>query len=508
MISVMVVEDEFLTRDFLQDIIPKVNPEFVVVDSAANGQKALEKLKEYPVDVLITDIKMPVLDGLQLCEIIDRIHPDTQKVILSGYDDFSYAQRSIDLNIRGYLLKPINLEKLKALLNRLQSSIQHKKTRIAEEKSYSESKMWLRELFFQAQTLSLIMQTNTYIRITGDHPQLGNYLMALVTMKDKTDFASDPDTKTDLLQIVAKENSGMTFTDMKDIFVLLFPSPANIHNTIQSIKKYLAAQPLDIYTAFIAGIGNRSLPEKYRQGRALLVKHMYQGQYEDYKEEVNERSIIDRLETIHLEPYIQIDQTMNELSAAIHSQTYPIIKRLIIQLLSQEKSVCNTDAERLNFTIKLFKRWFILNKKDEIVHAAFENSFASGAEQNISLFISLLTGAETESDIDYSSICEQAKSYILEHFSEPISLTDIADHIGINAHYLSNLFSKDVGISFTKYLTNLRMEMAAIILRMNPSVKIYELAYNVGYPNEKYFLYVFRKHYGMTPSQFKSNQYL
>lgn len=193
MISVMVVEDEMLMRTWLQDEISVIAPEFEVTATAANGRTALELMEKMPIDVLITDIKMPVMDGLTLCEIVNDRYPNVQKVILSGYDDFAYAQRSIETNIRGYLLKPVDTKKLKELLERIRKCTELIKMQNQTSSWHVESISWLCAQYYQAVMLGLGIQMDACTRLIGKTPYLNRYLLLLFAEQTYIDGAVDRD---------------------------------------------------------------------------------------------------------------------------------------------------------------------------------------------------------------------------------------------------------------------------------------------------------------------------
>lgn len=112
MYNVMVVDDEPLVREFLKETIPNLNNRFAVTADAMDGHEAFEIIMGHPIDLVITDIKMPVMDGLELCKRIRERYPDMQIIIISGYDDFSYAKKAIQYRVSEYLLKPIINEEL------------------------------------------------------------------------------------------------------------------------------------------------------------------------------------------------------------------------------------------------------------------------------------------------------------------------------------------------------------------------------------------------------------
>lgn len=280
----MIVDDEPLTREYMKINVPLIDNRWRVTAEAMEGCEALDILQKQQFDLIITDIKMPVMDGLELCSLISKRCPGQKVIIISGYDEFAFAKEAIRYGVHEYLLKPIVKEELQAALNKIAIQIERKKNE------------------------QLIYKT-------------------MVTL-----LAEDPKK-----QVV--ENLLKTVVPVSDI-VQLFES-------------------------------NNS----------------------------------------------QLNCTANE---------HDIVKKTI--------------------------------------------------------------------------------EYIYEHYSEPISLALIADKIGVSPCYLSNLFHKNVGESYIKFLTKVRMEQAAKLLKLKPLAKICDIAEKVGYTSVKHFSYVFKQYFNTTPGEYQSKK--
>lgn len=261
MYKLLIVDDESLTRLYMQQKVSTLDEKWEVSGEASDGAEALEFLSRGKVDLVITDIKMPVMDGLELCSIIHHDYPGQKVIILSGYDEFSYAQQAIRYGVDDYLLKPLMEEELQAALGKISARIEN---------------------------------------------------------------------------------------------------------------------------------------EKYRE------------------------------------------------------QTFRVVSNL---------------SESYN----------MLDKNAESHHN-------HTSEQNIT---------------------ELARDFIRSHYFEPISLAQIAEHIGVTSNYLSCIFHKQVGESYIKYLTRVRMEQAAKLLDQKPQAKISDISERIGYVSVKHFLYVFKQHFNCTPGEYR-----
>ena len=165
MYQVLIVDDESLQREYLLSQIPALDPRFSIVGEASDGREALHFLEQHTVDILITDIKMPVMSGLELCHQVFLLYPDIKIVILSGYEEFEYAKEALEYKAEAYLLKPLNRAATRDMLNRIAESLTKKK---AEELTLKglrvlsdEAKQLVARRFLQALLASSQAEINT-----------------------------------------------------------------------------------------------------------------------------------------------------------------------------------------------------------------------------------------------------------------------------------------------------------------------------------------------------------
>lgn len=510
MISVMVVEDEMLMRTWLQDEISVIDPEFEVTATAANGRTALELMEKMPIDVLITDIKMPVMDGLTLCEIVNERYPNVQKVILSGYDDFAYAQRSIETNIRGYLLKPVDTKKLKELLERIRKCTELIKMQNRTSSWHVESIPWLCAQYYQAVMLGLGIQMDACTRLIGKTPYLNRYLLLLFAEQTYIDGAVDTGLY-GVLQQIASEKNGVVFGDMHNAVVMLIPiDPADeICQTAEKLcLKVQNRMAIPVTAGITAGQGIESLANCYHTALALLIGGMANPKQPFLTEQRHwtPQRTIASFSSQETGKYIQISHAFRSVLSALDSRDYALIRCEIRRLIALTAENTKEKKNHVLLLRGIFVQQYIKcgeSARNKIVSVISAETMDE--EEIARVLIELQYPCEESDFSNEAGLIEMAKAYILQHYAEPIGLNDVAEWVGVSANYLSSLFHKNSEITYIKYLTNIRMEMAVCMMQANPHMRVNEIASAVGYPNDKYFLNVFRKYYGVTPSQYKTD---
>lgn len=516
MLKVIIADDEPYICSLLQNLINWEEIGFYIVGIANNGRIALEMIKSQKPDVVITDIRMPGLDGLDLVKEVQQIDLNVSFILISGHKEFEYAYSAIKYGVEYYMLKPINKEELLNNLYLIKSKLFQKQdietslTKMAEIArkglliKIASSSADLKELNLQALSANYMFDKNFSC-------------CSLALMK--------PDYKIDL------ENS------QKKV----------IKEQIETlIYKYLNNSSLDLETLInddgILIFMNHSDTIDVQALCNELQSHTYKKYYEYCSITIS----ID----INVTPLNQIsyDKIKNTLIHRISVGTNQVINSFLVS--PESKTLLNKDSlsiykQAIEISDKpTMESWFanhrilFLDKTispisqfnqalqltqilevslEELYHGSETNSFDMvltqkalfDATTRLSLFTKMkeIVLSEMEKYIAYNSgkdthYVRIAKQYISEHYHESISLEDIASLLYVNPSYFSGLFKKDEGINFIDYLTNYRIGMAKELLK-DRKLNIAEVGNMIGYKNAKYFSKIFYKVVGITPSDYK-----
>lgn len=535
MYHVMLVDDEKLTLEYLNITIPQQDKDWQVVALCSDGIEALEWLACHHADLIITDIKMPEMTGLELCRRIKKQYPDQKIIILSGYDEFKFAQKAIQYGVRDYILKPISLNDLTQSLHEMKILLQKEKM---EEQAYShlvkmseDGKKQLAARFINAVIYNsdveikslyplihrmkisllegaarlLLISLDKDILLCNNTPaqdiplyQYMIYQMVLEIAENQKDrIWAVLDHFDNTVVLISADTADAAFRKGKDIYHI-------ISETLQkfmtlSISSSISDHFVDIFEA----------EKAYYQSMQILNARVFLKQNSfyctgDYSEKIEQKMTA-------------LNQHITFLWMAVSDHNI-INQQLAIQSIS-ELMPQYTRAEVLRFGLYWISGISAKrspessgNKKDcEQAISKLAESQTYGTKETVQrLFLSIAQilssgGNVPQKDMDENLLITNAQNYILANYAQPLSLTLVADELGISPNYLSSLFHKEMGESYIKYVTRVRIEHAIQLMKENPQIKIYDIVERVGYVSVKHFSYVFKQNKGMSPSEYQQS---
>ena len=533
MYSMMIVDDEPLMREYMKVNVPQINDRWQVTAEAADGQDALEILKHQQVDLIITDIKMPAIDGIELCSIVSGQYPGIKLVILSGYDEFDFARKAIHYNVCEYLLKPVVKNELQNILSDIAALLDAQRSREIAYKTTvmlsEDSRKQVVKNFLKA----VVMESN--IEIKALYPlvyklkislleAVGNIMVLdldeYVILEKSIPVADIHIYRFILHQTVAEllEDSeyGIAFFNgygNTTIFVTgenaveVMEKCTTIYNKVASVMLKNTEIPV---TGAIGVPADDVLQLNTSHKRALqaIRNHLLcstRPSFFTYEDKTCNNDFMSKLENIILSIQSAILDNNNtnlfiyvsDYAGLINNISISSILKFGIYLIKQISHLMQVSQyENENKAYELLAKIFLsiknCAKADEIVKYYLEI---------IKVF--QIKGQEVQPAITEQVIVLKTREYIYSHYSEPISLADIAEKIGITSSYLSSIFHKSAGESYLKFLTRIRMEQAAKLLRSSSVKKVYDVSEKVGYLSVKHFSYVFKQYYNMSPGEYQ-----
>lgn len=533
MYSLLIVDDEPFTREFMISNISSIDPNWTVAGEAQDGIEALKFLEKQKVNLVITDIKMPGMSGLELCEKIKSKNKQQEIVILSGYDEFSFAQEAMKYQVHGYLLKPIKITALKDMLSEIAKQID---IRNKEEIAYNTIKSLsvdYQSHICRAYLRAIIQNSHTEIRSL--HPMIYKMKVDLVQSEGiimilKLDVESIINQKlpiSDLTifqyilfqkatEIIKEYESGMAILDSDENTVVYITSDnsleleqkcADVYSAVSSFIKgqtgltvtgsigSAKSDILEMYSSYMEGLKALQL-WAVREGNSLY-KSSQIGCLDLNKIDNKEKSYTAIITCIIENNETNFYAALNNYIDTMDSQDVPSIIRHILLLLDNIKKfksnlnmaqyeLCiNNIASYISAHDKHYSRDDIFNFYLKVIKPVWEKASDSPDEPGTQKLI------------------KDSKEFIYQHFSEPITLSQIADSLQVSPNYLSKIFHENVGVSYIKFITKIRMEYAAKLLKSNPNEKISNIAEKTGYYNLKHFYFVFKEYYNMTPSEYQ-----
>lgn len=494
--KVMIVEDEELILQGIKNIVHWEALELNLVHMAHSGQEALEMWKREPVDIIITDIEMPEMSGLELLKKIRSEDELVRFIILTGYDEFEYAREAIRLEVENYILKPINEEELEKQLKEAVAKLEEldkKKIRYIDEKTE-----WLQ--FLSGRT------SETEYEYYCERLQLPaqNGLFWAAVMKWSTDSVKE-NRITDMIFSLQNTEDQLRIVHLPPDCLLLLLTGAEesqavreyfqiLQNEIESrfdILTYISIAPsFDDY---------RKLPDCYRTAmklqKYLLVdgygscvdeKHIQDRKSEDITiDRALLRKLILKKENEGVLGYIE-DLFINNVKTGVLLESLYQMTVQIAMLLQEIKK-----------EYKLENHGSLHNLPD-LLETIYQSDDIFGIK---ALFISEINEMIRylhEEDSQYTPVVRQIMDEVQKNYKEDMNLKTLAYKYHMNASYLGQIFQKEVGCSFTQYLSNKKIEIAKELI-LNTNLKISEIAKQVGYPDTSYFYRKFKQHYGVAP---------
>jgi two-component system response regulator YesN len=533
MFKVFLVEDEKVVREGIRENVLWEQYGFHYTGDASDGELAIPMIRKIQPDLLITDIKMPFMDGLSLIKLVRKELPKTKIVIISGYDDFSYAQQAIHLGVEQYLLKPIIKDKLVEMLIEMREKMQEERYQQQYIENFKleaqEYENFSRRRFFEqivtgGLSVSEICETAKNLNIDIIAPF---YNIVLFSLSSAEYDGSVPESYTENLAAVQNNVTKYFIDHPKLIFfrwnittyaILVKGSESNIerntNSCIENIKNRcaIAGQDVNWYIACGTPVSRLSaIPNCFSEASRIL-SYRYLCPQEHILSEAsimnlreNSRSQIDAGNK-----EIDLEHVRKFLSSGTIKETDDFIDQ-ILQNVGEEFASLPIFCRYLTMSI-----YFAAIKYLDSIGCSIDIlwspefrpddsiSTIDAASRYVHKVIKqTIESRDLESIKQQRDILRQAMDFIDKNFSDAsISLDRVAKEVNISPNYLSAIFSQEVGQTLIDYLTLKRIDEAKRMLRQTDKL-LFEIASEVGYKDSRYFSFVFKKIAGCTPSDYR-----
>ncbi|SDB29178.1 response regulator [Eubacterium oxidoreducens] len=538
MFKLMLLDDEAIVLQGIQKVFNLAEHGYEVVGAYQDGIKALEELAQKKPDLVITDIKMPKMTGIEFVTEAKKILPNAEYVILSGYGDFVFAQEALKLGVADYLLKPIEKDAFSQMLKKMHDKITKKQAEMnytfSVNKWIQTNKAELKNRFFISIAEDNLFDDQLYQMLKGDleiDAQNTPFIMIKLEtyhMEFRNDYLSEMGT------LVSKANERLQnyghieqFMLDESIAWLIYPDKKHedlIGDTTRVIQKIYQPMERDIQSLIaeykeagihlVAGISriHKGLHHVF-QARNECIKAIFlqEANVEDPTENIEDGSYANEL----LIPYDRIEALFQRiLVSAEDRQIAEAVDKIYEQVQKNPANMSYylTGTTTFLILLRIYQQQIRIDAKPEIVKIALldlqqmQKEYPTLKDQkklSYEVSVKLAKAMNSNQTMTSNKIIADALAYMEENYKENLSLQNVADAIGISKNYLSNLFKKELDITFVNYLTGLRIERAKELLKEG-SLKMYEVAEAVGYNDYAYFSQIFKKHTGVTLSAFRS----
>ncbi|WP_180270768.1 response regulator transcription factor [Sporanaerobium hydrogeniformans] len=489
MYSVIVIDDEPTALNHICTIIRMKCPEFTIIATAENGQEGIEKICSYEPDVVITDIKMPIMNGIEMVKKLHAMKNETYVIIISGYQEFEYAQSALKSGVVDYLLKPIIPIDIKEVLGRMQLKLQNR--------AFQKRNQLIRSLFLGDKVGEWELKK---------HFPSTYYYGAIVRRNGLPKRFSD----TEAIEIFSFEEDIM-FTYGRDEMEALYLCPKEALN-YQEFEK-LIEHEIDKVKDTVGYITTAIYKEAFEpQCITDVVKKLYrildsntaigysqiltigEEELEDKIYKIDENKFMEQIE-YHMKKnqrdkvWIDIMEFLRECDRVHYPQLLleGIARKILYSIQKYDKS-----------TDRHYTDEFML--EDAFYYATNGNDLLESLQDIYNKY--LRRGQDIVTKVDTPEFLQNIKMYIEANIVEDLSLSSICKNFGVSQTSLSKLFRKYEGDSFNNYLTTRRIEKAKELFKNNEGILIKDVAALVGYKDQFYFSRIFRSIVGVCPSDY------
>lgn len=494
MIKTIIVDDEYYAREGMKKTIPWNSLECEICGEADNALKAIEVAKLYKPELIITDINMPGIDGISMSQEIKKYLPNSKFIIITGYDDFQYARRAIKMNALDFILKPIDYEEL---INAIKNAVGV----IKEEKSnsiISREKMLLEIIRGQRKITEMytFWDNQDEVRIVLVENDYYDYYAK--SFQSNVNYSIIDHLKNRLKDIF-KEKSYVIEAHQHRIVVIFKETDIDLENSISSLKyetenkyKTVISVALTHYDKVknIKGLYDKSkelLDNRFNLNKRLIIKNKIQTN-KSFDRKIASQIIDDIILSVNAKKKDKVILYVDKLSA--YFKDVNLNKATVINMVMQ--IIISFKEEMENYKIDIN-----MEEKSDIYNSKYLEDIMKFLKSYLLEVIEKLR--EKSSKLEDTSM-EKALIYIQKNYNKNISLGIVAKEVYLNESYLSRSFKKYKGMSFTEYITKLRMKKAIELMKTGKSIN--EIANEVGYTDYRSFSLNFKKYTGYIPREY------
>lgn len=519
MIRIMIVDDMPIFLEYLRGCIDWSAYGFTICCQASDGREALEKIEEYYPDVVLTDITMPYVDGLELAEIIAQKYKDISVILITGNNEFEYARKAVKIGVCDYIVKPFEKEELILSLLKLQDNIGKmvENSESTPEKANIEEK--LKALIYAGVGASATDE-NEALKLFYDANKIDSesgYLLALVKFDFNNLSNSGEITVENLInweKLIARmledkldiDGTFRVFHDYENNIVVIMSfdnedalksyKGYELTDMVQVIKNCLG---IDCAIGLIGAANIREVKNSYEMILGYLGKKS-SGQFYDIRgnKETFMHGSLDAIlrlnkdiETLQEE---DVEDVINELWRSVGNQTTES-GFTCMNLLSSAISILMTNIISSGFSIEqIYGDNF---SPDRFI--ASGETLEKMKDNLVQLYRKRILFEKVKKDTKTSDIASAAKKFIEDNYSNSeLAISDISESLCVNQTYLRKMFKSEMNMTLTEYITQYRMQEARKLITTTDE-KLSTIAEKIGFSDVSYFSNVFKKYYGISP---------
>ena len=526
--KVILVDDEVEVIDAMQALIHWDELGFEVVGSATNGVKALELVEKLQPDVVLTDIKMPYMDGLELARRLNKDYPNIYILLCTGFDEFEYAQEAVRLEIKEYMLKPINASELSTGLTKLKDTLdreREEKLNVRKLEDYFKEVLpALRSNLFVSLIEGRISEQEYQRFLSAYRVEMQGPLYCCVIFHTSSTHVPDGVDPVLLSMSVEREIKERLATEWKcqefiylgnTLLIVELEMEEKIAELTDACDRFCRWAYRIMGAVVTAGIG--------RTSDSLFHIHL---SYEGAREAVSYRVLYGTKRAISIGEIVPKEQNLTiqaeetrrqELVRAVHVGNQEKIEKAVKKEIEILHKNADTIEQYRLATMEIVSGFYRFCANNSIDFNGISKDMQSNYEKVPEMDESTLAAWLIEVSMTISNMLKnarnstsrrlvtEAQNLVKNRYMEAeISLDEVCSVLGVSNSYFSSVFKKETGKPFITYLTDYRMDIAADLM-VNTNDKSYTIAEKVGYTDPNYFSYVFKKKFGVSPSKYRAS---
>lgn len=499
MMNILIADDEKIEREGIRYLLALEKGERRIFE-AANGKQAMQILRTENIDMILTDIKMPVMDGLELARRAKELFPEIRIVIFSGYNDFTFAQEAIRYGVTDYILKPVDPDNFHEIIEKAEKNIRERQ---AEENREIRRQNFLQQYFLQNYLYSgkkeILEKAGEFV----DLDKWNGWHCAILIETDTAFFDTAEENFPGELQKELRRvffylnlNERQSLLLFQDVYCDYLLVANHLYTFLK--RNYMVRIYLSVSRKFdgceclpeILGQLEQQMEEKFYHPE----KHIFSCEEEELKMaagEVQDSQLmqmisedISRKDTEQLWKHFECLKEKYSSNTQFSAMYIKFVFSNVIQELFQENQFA--DEHRLEQEI------------DRLYSCGNIMDILKVTEDNIREYEKFLERSMSESRNEVAAV----KNYIYQHYGEDLNLEMLAEKVYLSSGYLSFIFKKETGMNLNRFIKVFRMEKAGEFLR-DTNMKVAQISEKVGFANVSYFCRSFREYYGCSPESYR-----
>lgn len=528
MLSLMIVDDELTTRTSLQQFVPWSDIGITSVVIAENGRAALKLAAERPPSILLTDVRMPKMDGINLARQVRQLYPDCRIVFLSAYSDKEYLKSAIQLSAVDYLEKPIDMPTVISLFSNIVNNL------IDQRKTFEENAKLIQHveenvhMLRQDLTMKLILHQAHLVKLQDQYHQdilrlspSGSYQMLCARMNwHKKDMLTHHSVVRNELLLQLNHASNVStlrylcgFVNAQDLVIIIntdvYHNPTHRLQTFTAHLFNLLSKHTEDSYSFSIGLSHTSMNdhdfgELYNSALSMLQQQFYDG--------VNRVFYPPLKPTAHFKADKKIYLNFRKVLRSRSLEDVHAFVSNLTENISQARDADINKIKNIYFTLfrNLFEvtmKWDLFESEDDSTEAYIWQELKETMTLSELSKLLILNIETVLKNTDNKTTSTDKTGEILSHIennymNNQLSIQSIANHVHWSPTYLSTYFKKATGKTINEYITELRIDKAKELL-LDRKNKLYEISEYLGYADANYFSTLFKKYVTLTPSEFR-----